>query len=188
MANLITLEEVKLYSSITSTNQDAAITALLPRVSQFIKNYCGRTFVDHYTSAKTETFSGGTPSLFLTEMPVNNILDFEYSEDFGETYNSLVEFTDFAYNIEMETLDVLYQSYFPKNQNAYRVIYTGGYAECPADLKQAAIDLVVYYMKSDMAVKSTRSPGSSATQVEYVVNATVPSHIRRVLDYYRLSL
>lgn len=188
MGNLVTLEEVKLYNSIVSTNHDAAITALLPRVSQFIKNYCGRTFIDHYSVSKTETFSGGTPSLFLVEAPVNNILDFEYSQDFGQTYNSLVEYTDYTFNAETDTLDVLYLSAFPKGVNAYRVIYTGGYSTCPDDLKQAAIDLVTYYLKADMSVKSTRSPGSSSTQVEYIVNATVPSHIRRVLDYYRLVL
>lgn len=188
MADLITLQDVKTFATITSTTQDVIINDLIPKASEFVKNYCGRTFVDYVTNAKVQVFSGGVDSFFLVEEPIINILDFDYSQDFGQTYNSLVEYTDYVYNLEDNSLQVCYLETFPKGTNAYRVTYNGGYTSVPADLKQATIDLVLYYMKSDMSVKSTRSPGSSATQVEYIVNSTVPSHIRRVLDYYRLQL
>jgi hypothetical protein len=188
MAELITLADVKTFAGISSNNSDTQINNLIPVATSMIRNYCGRNFVDFYDTPKTEVFSGGAPSLFLTEVPVRAVSNIEYSSDYGQTYATLVEYTDYAYNSEMETIDVLFINCFPKTLNGYKVTYTGGYETAPADLKQAAIDIVQYYMKSDMAVKSTRSPGSSATQVEYVLNATLPSHIRRVLDSYRLSL
>ncbi len=188
MADLITLQDVKTFAAITSNTQDVIINDLIPKASAFVKNYCGRTFVDYVTNTKTQVFSGGVDFFSLQEVPLIAMIEFEFSQDFGQTYNTLVEFVDYVYDLETDVLRVCYLDAFPKGTNAYRVVYNAGYDEVPADLKQATIDLVLYYMKADMSVKSTRSPGSSATQVEYIVNATVPSHIRRVLDYYRLDL
>jgi hypothetical protein len=188
MSNLITLEDVKSFSGINSTNQDAQITDLIPKASAMVRNYCNRNFIDYFSTPKVEVFNGGVNKFLLEELPVVAIANVEYSSDFGQTYNTMVEYTDYTFNVFDETIDVLYLSCFPKAVNGYKISYYGGYETCPADLKQATIDIVLYYMKSDMSVKSTRSPGSSATQVEYIVNATLPSHIRRVLDSYRLDL
>ncbi len=188
MTDLITLAEVKRYATISSTNSDSQIQFIIPKASQLVKNYCGRTFIDYYSEEKVEVFSGGIPSLFLVECPTNEITSVEYSSDYGKTYTRLTEYVDFALNKETDTVDVINQKMFPKLLNGYRVTYTGGFESTPEDIKIAMCDLVNYYLKSDMSVKSTRSPGSSATQVEYIVNATLPSHIRRVLDAYRLIL
>jgi hypothetical protein len=48
MANLITLAEYKAYNGINSTTQDAEINVLIPKISQLIKTYCNRTFIDFY--------------------------------------------------------------------------------------------------------------------------------------------
>lgn len=188
MTDLVTLAEVKQFAGIANPNSDAAINDLIPKATAMVRNYCNRNFIDYYDSPKLEIYSGGKKSFFLQELPVVNILNIEYSQDYGQNYTTLVEFVDFVYNQEDETVDVLGLSCFPKIINGYRITYMGGHQTAPADLKQATIDIILYYMKSDMAVKSTRSPGSSATQVEYIVNATLPSHIRRVLDSYRIDL
>ncbi len=188
MADLITLADVKNFAGINSPNSDAIISDLIPKASAIVRNYCNRNFIDYWSTPKVEYQSGGFPSIFLQESPIRAVANIEYSSDYGQNYSSLVEYTDYAFNMETDSIDVLFIDCFPKTVNGYRVTYTAGYASVPDDLKQATIDTVMYYMKSDMAVKSTRSPGSSATQVEYIVNATLPSHIRRVLDTYRLSL
>ncbi len=189
MADLITLDDVKKYSGISSTNQDIQINYLIPKVSNLIKNYCGRTFIDFFTEEKVEVFSGNNRfSLFLQEVPINEISSVEVSSNYGKTYTKLVQYVDYAHNLEDDSIDATGTVPFVNMLNGYRITYTGGYDSTPEDLKLAAVDLINYYMHSDMAVKSTRSPGSSATQVEYVMNATLPSHIRRVLDLYRLVL
>ena len=72
--------------------------------------------------------------------------------------------------------------------NGYRITYTGGYETVPNDIKLAALDLIIYYITSDMSIKSTRNVGANNTSIEYVTTASLPSHIRRVLDLYRLDL
>jgi hypothetical protein len=72
--------------------------------------------------------------------------------------------------------------------NGYKITYTGGYETTPEEIKLAALDLVGYYMKSDMSIKSTRNAGANNTSIEYVTTANLPAHIRRVLDLYRLEL
>jgi hypothetical protein len=54
----------------------------------------------------------------------------------------------------------------------------------PADLKLAVLDLVTYYRKNDGAIHSTKAPGTNSVQIEYVSTASLPAHIRRVLDMY----
>ena len=70
--DLVTLEEYKAYAAINSTNQDAAITAIIPIVSELVKNYCRRTFVDYIDEAKTEVFSGGSTTSRLLKRISNN--------------------------------------------------------------------------------------------------------------------
>lgn len=188
MADLVTLQEYKDYAGITSTTQDTQISSLIPKISEMVKVYVGRRLVDWFDTPKEEFFNGGYPLLMLEESPVVNIFDIDYSIDYGQTYNSLVEFVDYVFNKSTGTIDVLGIDKFPKQTNAFRVTYSAGYASIPEDLKLAVLDLISYYMKSDMSVKSTRSAGSNTTQVEYVMNTTLPSHIRRVLDMYRLDL
>lgn len=188
MADLITLADVKTYSGISSTNSDTEIAYLIPKISELAKNYCGRTFIDYFEDPKVEYFSGGTDKLLPVELPIVNITSFEQSIDYGKTYSVLENYVDYAYNKDTETLDSITTSTFPRLLNGYRLTYTAGYEFVPEDLKLALMDLVSYYMRADMAVKSTRSPGANTTQIEYVMNATLPSHIRRVLDGYRLVL
>ena len=76
MADLITLQDYKTAEGITQPKDDARLNALIPSVSQLIKTYCGNSFVDYYSSNKTETFNinWGTYLVQLTESPVNTIV------------------------------------------------------------------------------------------------------------------
>ncbi len=185
MADLVTLAEFKAYAGINSTNQDSEIKSLIPKVSQLVKNYCGRTFIDYYNDAKTEYSNGGSPYLYLVESPVATIQSLEYSSDYGQTYTELVEFTDFVYNNSMDRVESLWTNGFTLGTNAYKITYFGGFEKPPEDLKLATLDLIDYYMKSDMSIKSTRNVGANQTSIEYVTTSSMPSHIRRVLDLYR---
>lgn len=201
--DLITLAEYKKYAGITSTNQDTVIKNLIPIVSQFAKTFCARKFNDFVTDDCIQVFPGGSPVLILDEYPLIGVSSVEYSNDYGKTYTSLTEFTDYvvetenddagmirainhiagvssAHNAHRITEDYI----FPKKVNAYRVTYNGGFDPIPADLKIAVMDLVAYYLKNDMAVKSQRAQGTSTVQVEYITKNTLPAHIGRVFDIY----
>lgn len=185
--DLITLAEYKAYAGINSANQDTQIKELIPIVSQFAKSVCRRTFIDYVDDAKVEVFSGGY-YLLVSEFPLISVQSVELSTDFGKTYTSLVEYTDYTVDNEVGTIVPLIGTSFARVVNGYRVTYTAGFEVVPEDLKVAVMDLLTYYLKNDMAVKSQRNAGANTVQVEYITKNTLPSHISRVFDLYQANV
>lgn len=185
--NLITRSEYKAYVGINSTNSDDVIDAIIPKVSEYVKTYCRRTFVDYINDAKLETTSAGYgDKITLSEYPVLSVSSVDYSYDYGQNYTSLEEFVDYVVDTNDATIVAL-SGDWPKTINGYQITYTAGYETIPLDLKLAVMDLVTYYMKNDMAVHSPKAPGTNSVQVEYITNSALPAHIRRVLDLYKGS-
>lgn len=187
MANdLITLSEYKNYANISSTNQDASIKNLIPQVSNLVKLICRRTFNDFVDDYKVQIFKGGVNNrILLEETPVRQVASVEFSNDFGKTYSTLVEFDDYVVDVEASALELLsypYAEYF--KTNAFRVSYTAGYEELPVDLKLAVADLISYYVRNDSSIHSHKAIGSNTVQIEYITNTSLPAHIRRVLDLH----
>jgi hypothetical protein len=191
--NLITLVEYKAYAGIKSNNYDAEIIALIPRVSDLVKKYCSRSFVDYFDVDKVEYFNGGTSRLILAETPVVNITSVGYSQDFGQTYTNLVQYVDWvldndtilSLNTSAVTSLISVNRGFRETIRGYKVSYTGGYEDVPSDVALAIMDLVTYYRKNDMSVHSTKAPGTNSVQIEYISTTSLPAHIRRVLDMYK---
>ena len=180
--NLVTKAEYKAYLGISSTNSDAEIDFLIPKVSDLVKTYCRRTFIDYYDESKTEVFDGGFKEIYLKETPVVNITSVAASEDFGKTYTSLVKFTDWVQ--KGDSIISLAPKGFPELINGYKVVYFAGYEVVPGDLKLAVLDLVEYYSKNNGAVHSSRDINPNTTQISYVSTSNLPAHIKRVLDQY----
>jgi hypothetical protein len=180
--NLITRAEYKAYANISSTNSDTEIDAILPKVSQLVKTYCRRTFIDYIDEARSETFDGGYSTLLLKETPVTQVISVQKSTDYGQTYTKLTKFSDWVqtgdYIVSIDPRG------FEPLINGYRVNYFAGYETVPEDLKLAVLDLVTYYRKNDSAVHSTKAPGTNAVQIEYISTTSLPAHIKRVLDMY----
>ena len=91
MANLITLQDYKTAEGITQPKDDARLNVLIPSVSQLIKTYCGNSFVDYYSSNKTENFTinWGTYIVQLTESPVNAIVSVQEAQSYGGALTTL---------------------------------------------------------------------------------------------------
>lgn len=84
MANYITLAEIKNYLKINSTDHDSRLSNLITYGCSVIESYCGRAFS---SATYTEVFDGGTSSVFVKNMPINNVhqvLEFD-----GVTYQVL---------------------------------------------------------------------------------------------------
>lgn len=184
MANLVTLAEYKAYAGINSTNSDTVINSIIPKVSELVKNLCRRSFVDNVVTPITWVTDGGMGSrIYVKEYPIITLTDLEHSHDYGQTYEALVEYTDYVYNKEEGYIEAIGGD-FPKTLKGYRITYTGGYTTLPEDLKIAVLDLVKYYIQNDGAVHSTKAPGTNSVQIEYITSTSLPAHIRRVLDLY----
>ena len=184
MADLITRNEYKDYLGIITNNKDKEIDLLIPMVSQLVKTYCRRTFVDHIFDPKVEIFEGGFGDLILSETPVIDIVDFSYSTDYGQSYTSLTRYEDWV--LVGSTIKAIPMgTTWNKLINGFQVEYQGGYADgTPPDLKLAVLDLVEYYTKNNSAVHVNRDVTTNITKIQYIQTSNLPAHIKRVLDQY----
>lgn len=183
--NLVTKTEYKTYAGISSTNQDAEIDLLIPKVSELVKTYCRRTFLDGLDEMLVVKSNGGFDRIILKEAPVTQVVSVEQSLDYGKTYTELTEFTDWVLDSEDNTVVSLGINGFTKAINGYQVSYYAGYETVPEDLKLAVLDLITYYRKNDGSVHNNRTPGGGGSvQLEYIMNTNFPAHIKRVLDLY----
>lgn len=184
-ADLITRDGYKIYIGITNTEQDDKIDVLVPIVSAIVRNICARKFNDYVDDAKIEVYDGGYYCLIMDEYPTIAVSSVEYSADYGATYIALTEFTDYVVNMkEAIIVNISSVGTWPKAINGYRVTYNAGFEQIPNDLIVALYDLVTYYLRTDMAIKSQRTPGSNTVQIEYITKNTLPAHIARIFDLY----
>jgi len=187
MRNLITVDDYKLYTNISSLDQDDRIELLIPYVSQLIKNYCTRTFIDNY-DVDTENFTniiqyynGGDDYLYTEEFPILSVEEVAYSEDSGQTYIPLAEYTDYLIDKQNDRL-VIFGASDINYPNYFKITYRAGYSVLPGDLYIAALDLLEYYMKREASPRKTQG----SVSIEYIRSSDFPHHIKRVLDLYRV--
>ena len=205
---LVTRAEYKAYQGISSTTSDATIDSLITKVSALVKTICRRSFVDYVNDAKIEYSDGGSNTIELDESPVLQVSSVEYSKDYGQTYTTLTEFTNFAFSRKNNNLvpikaiepitegNSLYgyvpygtttEAIFKEAVNGYRITYTAGYEALPEDLRLAVLDLVAYYIKNDSAVHTHKLAQPNTMQVEYITSTNLPAHIKRIFDLYTAS-
>jgi len=194
MADLITLQDYKTAEGITQPKDDARLNVLIPSVSQLVKTYCGNSFVDFYSSNKTETFdiNWGTHVVQLTESPANAIVSVQERTAYNGSYTTLTT-TDHEFYLNTET-DSVFRTLssggftdWPQGVGAVKIVYTAGYSAIPGDLKLAVLDLITYYLKDEhkqrqsIAGASLQNQGSTSQSN----NVGFPDHIKRVLDLYK---
>jgi hypothetical protein len=180
--DLVTKAEYKTYMGITSTNSDTEIDFLIPKVSDLVKSYCRRTFVDNVSDIKIEYFDGGFKDLLLKETPLVTVASVAYSSNYGKTYTNLVKYTDYIQ--KGDSIASLSPYGFTETLMGYKVSYFGGYTDVPGDLKLAVLDLIEYYSRNNGAVHSSRDLNPNTTQINYVASTNLPATIKRVLDQY----
>ena len=193
MADLITLAVYKDAEGLSTPKEDLRINALIPSVSQLVKTYCGNSFVDFYSSNKTETFNinWGTHIVQLTESPVNAIVSVQERNAYNNAYTTLTTGA-YEYSLDSSTDSILRttsSSYknWPTGVDAVKVVYTAGYSAVPEDLKLAVIDLITYYLKDEHKERRTIAGASIQNQASSSQrdNVAFPDHIKRVLDLYK---
>jgi hypothetical protein len=198
MADLITLEDYKLFEGINSTNNDEKFEQLITSVSALVRSYCGREF-DAYTGSpgKTDIFDiqWDTSIVQLEEAPVIEVTAVYERKTQTESYTQLYKDGEnnkyeWYYDSVTESIIRTHESGgyrdWPKGVGSVKVVYTAGYTDIPEDLKMAVTDLITYYHKDEykksMAIGGTTREGAPASAVG---DAGFPDHIRRVLNHYR---
>ena len=200
MADLITLQQYKDFAGLTGVTMDVRINVIVDSVSKLVKNYCGTSFIDDYSSAKTEYFDikdNVTTRVMLDEGPVNTVTSVQERDSQADSYVTLItENSDnsgkYEYIVDTMTDSIVrtdenVDKAFPKGRKAVKVVYTAGYSSCPEDLKLALFDLVKYYLKDERKERMTIAGATVQNSVSTSIknNAGFPDHIKRVLDMYK---
>lgn len=186
--DLVTVNQYKSYRGITGNTEDTKLNIIVPSVSTLVKSYCGRTFLDHYSTNKVDYFSMKWPQnvVFLEEIPIVEIVSVEEfsAPEEGSSYTTLTTsqymvdtFLEAIYRIEAGR-----RQDFPPGINSVRVTYKAGYAELPSDLRLAVTDLITYYLKEEW--KPEKNQGTFTIRNDGA-EPDFPDHIRRVLDLYK---
>ena len=173
--DLITLEEYKTYKNIKNPEKDDVLSAIISSVSNLIKVYCGRSFIDHFSTPKVQKFTvkKGRNALILDETPV---IDITAVDSAGV---SILDDVTVDSTLGIVNKDI---GHFTEGTDVITVLYTGGFEETPSDIKLACFELVDYYYNSEHKAKKS----FGGTSIEY--QATVdewPFHIQGILDMYR---
>ena len=201
MADLITLQQYKDFAGLTGVTMDARINVIVDSVSELVKNYCGTSFIDDYSSAKTEYFDikdNVTTRVMLDEGPIRTVTSVQERDSQADSYVTLItENSDssgkYEYIVDSVTDSIIRTNEdtdkaFPRGRKAVKVVYTAGYSACPEDLKLAIFDLVKYYLKDErkerMSIGGTTIENPVSTSLKN--NAGFPDHIKRVLDMYKV--
>lgn len=199
MADLITLDEYKVFEGVTSTQYDEKFEALITSVSQLVRTYCGNEFTTYSGSpGYTELFDiqWDTYVVQLKHSPIIQVYGVyerdsqssEYTELYsGGTNGKYQWYQDPVTDSIFRTTDSGSYYNWPRGVGAVKVIYSAGYTTVPEDLKLAISDLVTYYHKNEwkerQSIGSVSREGSGSSSVRN--DPGFPDYIRRVLDMYR---
>ncbi len=201
MANLVTLQQYKDFAGIKGVNEDAKINVILPAISQAVKTYCGTSFIDFYSSDKTEFFDitdNSTTAVMVDESPLVSVSQVQEREGQSGSYVTLITENSNSsgkYEYIVDTgLDMVRRTTatgdkaFPKGRKAVKVVYRSGYASTPSDLKLACFDLVKYYLKDERKSGMTIAGATVRNQVSTTLRENIgfPDHIKRILDFYKV--
>ena len=201
MADLITLQQYKDFAGLTGVTMDARINVIVDSVSQLVKNYCGTSIIDDYSSAKTEYFDildAKTTRIMLDEGPIVAVTSVQERESQADSYVTLItENSDssgkYEYIIDSTTDSIIRTTStgtknFRIGHKAVKVVYTAGYSATPADLKLAVFDLIKYYLKDERKARMQIAGAMVENQVSTSLrnNIGFPDHIKRILDFYKL--
>ena len=201
MADLITLQQYKDFAGLTGVTMDARINVIIDSISQLVKNYCGTSIIDDYSSAKTEYFdilNANTTRVMLDEGPIRTVTSVSERESQADSYVTLItENSDssgkYEYIVDSMTDSIIrtnedVDKAFPKGRKTVKVVYTAGYSSTPEDLKLAIFDLVKYYLKDErkerMQIAGAMIENPVSTSIAN--NTGFPDHIKRVLDMYKV--
>ena len=198
MADLITVQEYKNAEGINGQKEDQRLDIIIPQVSDLAKKYCGTSFIDHFSTSKTETFSikdKYTSTIIISESPLVSVQSVKERSTYGEAYQTLTTgkyeyYVDIASDSIIRTTDSGGEKYWASGVGSVQIEYKAGYASTPADLKLALFDLVTYYLKDEHKERRTIAGATLQNQGTSGVrdNTDFPDHIKRVLDLYRVII
>lgn len=188
MADLITLDDYKLFKGKSKTDDDDKITFLITSVSALIKAYCGHGIIDNWnTPIEEEIYTPyDTTTIYLNAYPIREIVSVdEVTSTRIAGLDSTIHYPA-IFNVDYGFNNAGYLSRIGSNWSRNIVVtYKAGYATTPPQIKLAAIELVSYYLNEEW--KPTRTmQGTSMVGPPPDVNG-IPKHIAVMLNSFKVG-
>lgn len=146
---LTTLDDLKSYLNITTSDHDSLLEEIINAVSQFIEDYCHRYFI----SAEREEYYSGDDMKYLSlkAYPITNVDTLQINET---TISERTSTSGSGYVIIADKGLIYYSGGFTEGIKNIYVKYTGGYTTIPTDLELACWDICgiiwTYRTKGDL--------------------------------------
>jgi hypothetical protein len=156
MPDLTTLDAVKAFLVVTTSNQDALISRLISRESRLIEEWCGRSSFSPVTRTAQRINGSGSSMLPLPDAP---ILSVSVLSDCGTQIPVSASAGSYGYTFDESRL-YLNGGVFSRGRQNITCTYTAGY--------QASETATI---PSDNPAKLTPTTGGTAISVVSVVNA-----------------
>jgi hypothetical protein len=178
MADLVTWEKVQDRLNLDDS-EETNVASLISAASAVADSYTGRNLA---ASTYTLYLDGtGRTILQLPDWPINTITS--VNVDTNRSYSDSSLITDYLSYDEIGLLRR--ESGWPEVPQAIKIVCNLGYNPVPADLENAAIELVAYYrarQRTDaIGIRSITSPDGINTAFEL----DMPLAARHILDRYR---
>lgn len=198
MADLVTIHEYKDAEGLRGEKDDDRLNVIIPQVSDLVKKYCGVSFIDYFSTDKTETFTINddyTNTIIMSESPLVSVTSVKERANYSDAYTTLTT-NAYQYYVDLESDSITRTDThgnpinFQKGLGAVQVAYKAGYSSTPSDLKLAIFDLINYYMKDEHKERRTLGGATQQNQGTSGIrdNSDFPDHIKRVLDLYRVII
>lgn len=184
MTQYTTLADVRAWLTgiqPSQTTDDVLLTSLIARASAFIDSYIGRGII---SADYTETLNGNdSDSMFVKNFPITAVSSVTVDL---YTYSPSNTPLGFGYTFDSNRVYLRGGRFCRGSQNVV-ISYTGGYAQVPADIQQAAIELVVFKYKSRNHV-GMASHSQDRVVVDHFIQSEVPPEVQCILDRYRRTM
>lgn len=159
--DLCTVSDVKAFLDIPAgtTTNDALLQTLVTNASSFVNNMVNRNLL---SASYTETRNGvGGDRLPFREYPVTAVASVAID---GRAIQPSTSPEGFGYVFD-DTMLYLRCGIFPRGVQNVVIQYTAGYANTPADISQACVEIVAakYKRRTDIHISGKSINGESVT-------------------------
>lgn len=176
MANLVSwaltsVQDVKETLGIASgdTSKDNLIIRKINQATQMIESFCNLSYNHHFaeTTYTNEEYDGqGSNAISLYMRPVSTVSSFQYrtSPDATNDWDD-IDTDNYFLDGSAGVLELLFNQ--TRGWNRYRVTYTAGYSDIPADLAEACASIAAFYIENSGSGTAVKKKQEGQRSIEY---------------------
>lgn len=168
---LTTVADVKESLGIDAgdTSRDNLIIRKINQATLIIEGYCNLPYGHHFkeTTYTNELYNAnGTNQLSLRMAPVSSVASFQYHNTSQNTADwTDNESEDYFLDGNSGLLNLNFNQW--GNWDAYRVTYTAGFSDIPADLSEACVMLAGFLVENSASGTAVKRKREGGREIEY---------------------